>query len=267
MLFKRFVAVWEAGTYSYCVRPLLLIAALWLCCLTAWGQTSPFNVQFLSKPNALADRQYLGITVSNIPGVQTPWLSDIDGASFSLANVNNLTVNGTLRVTSGSFHLGPNSLLITNLINGSGSEMIQDGTGALGITTNYLTLEVPIRGDDHDGHYIFFDGLSFVDGSGNTRLEFTTDAEEVHSGASIIMDNTNADLIISGGAIHFHAGGLTTNLSVVFTATMTTNVLNFTNGLLVAVNGSAAPAHGASIIQPAGLGYLLQPGGGTLLLP
>lgn len=39
-------------------RLLLLL----VCTSTAWAQTSPFNVIFLSKPNAQTDRDYLMIT-------------------------------------------------------------------------------------------------------------------------------------------------------------------------------------------------------------
>lgn len=60
--------------------------------------------------------------------------------------------------------------------------------------------------------------------------------------------------------------GLTTNFDVVFANTGLTNTLSFTNGLLASITGMAPPAHGPSIVLPGG-GYLIQPGGSTLLLP
>lgn len=74
---------------------------------------------------------------------------------------------------------------------------------------------------------------------------------------------TNHVIINASGGT---GGGITTNICVVF-CDGSTNVLSFTNGLLALVTGPAPPPHGASIIQPAGLGYLVQPGGSTLLLP
>lgn len=66
-------------------------------------------------------------------------------------------------------------------------------------------------------------------------------------------------LLTTGG----FGSGLTTNLPMIF-AGGTTNVLNFSNGLLVAING---PVRGSSLVQPAGRGYYLQPNGGSYLLP
>ena len=62
------------------------------------------------------------------------------------------------------------------------------------------------------------------------------------------------------------ASGLTTNIAVIFSIGGTTNTLNFTNGVLMAINGSTAPVHGPSLKLPGG-GYLLQVNGGTFLTP
>jgi hypothetical protein len=87
-------------------------------------------------------------------------------------------------------------------------------------------------------------------------------------GTNINFTYTNNRVVINstGGGTNSFGGGLTTNFSVLFQDTGLTNMLYFTNGLLVAV---VAPSiHGSSLIQPAGAGYLLQPGGtSTLLLP
>lgn len=58
-------------------------------------------------------------------------------------------------------------------------------------------------------------------------------------------------------------GGITTNICVRF-CDGTDRTLTFTNGLLAAVS---PPPLNSFLIQPAGLGYLLQPGGGKFILP
>lgn len=58
--------------------------------------------------------------------------------------------------------------------------------------------------------------------------------------------------------------GLTTNLCFVDCAGLT-NVLNFTNGLLMAINGSVGPSHGPSLLLEGG-GYILLESGDTILL-
>jgi hypothetical protein len=96
----------------------------------------------------------------------------------------------------------------------------------------------------------------------------------MYVGGDLKANDINGDTIYAAsgfvgdgsGLTNVPTVGLTTNIAVVFTSTMTTNTLNFTNGLLMAINGSLAPVHGASLIQPGG-SYLLQPSGGTLLLP
>lgn len=59
--------------------------------------------------------------------------------------------------------------------------------------------------------------------------------------------------------------GLNTNICVMF-CDGSTNLLNITNGLIVAINGSFPPVHGPSWIWPNG-GHILWPNGGYISLP
>jgi hypothetical protein len=76
-----------------------------------------------------------------------------------------------------------------------------------------------------------------------------------------------SDMTVSQGASYFHAGGISTTQSVMLVFGGSTNVWTnaFVNGLLIA-SGPAGAGHASSLILPGG-GYLLQPNGGTFLLP
>lgn len=82
-------------------------------------------------------------------------------------------------------------------------------------------------------------------------------------GTNIWFTYTNNRVVINAGGGSGNSSGLTTNIAVVF-GNGSTNTLVFTNGSLAAIIPLAA--HGPSIILPGG-GYLLQPGGGSYLLP
>lgn len=84
-------------------------------------------------------------------------------------------------------------------------------------------------------------------------------------GLGVYFTYTNNRVVINASNTAPGFVGRTTNICVIF-CDGSTNVLSFTNGLLAAVNGPPPP-HAASIIQPLGAGYIIQPDGSTLLLP
>lgn len=144
----------------------------------------------------------------------------------------------------------------------SGSQLYlqsDDGTG-----TN--TVSLVLRGQPYGGDFITArapNGVAFdVDGEGN--ISFVRGVyyswPTYSSTGSLTNDGVgNLGWSPSSGT----TTGLTTNFPVVF-GNGSTNTLNFTNGLLMAINGALGPSHGPSILLESG-SYILLENGGTIL--
>lgn len=228
------------------MKPHLVIFALCLCASTAWGQTmSYWWSQMVKKPDAEQSADYFMLPGTNITftivnnhvvisssgggGTNSPSVITNIASQFYVLKTGD-TMTGQLVITNGNAF--GNIVLWADSVSEISFRLTNGYIGNLTYETNgfnmydYLT----VTGGD-----ISTDGIFNGDGSGLTNVTATT-------------------------------SGLTTNVSVVFTATMTTNTLNFTNGLLMAINGTVAPVHCSSLVLPGG-GYLIQPNLGTLCLP
>lgn len=240
------------------MRPLLVIFAL-LAALSARAQQSAFNTILLSKPNAQADRDYLGIFPTNIPGLG-PYVQHIatnsGGGGWSYDPITRtIWYNSSFgRVYLGN-GIGTNELTVLWYDGSSywGGPMTNQVPAGL---TN-LTLagwdQVAIRfaftnpGASSDLVYNF-EGFTFGDdvrtpGGFFAGNGFYGDAEFLTNFPGLSI--TQSLLLVSGGATNLY-----------------TNVFN--HGLLIASGKSGAAAHGPSLLLEGG-GYILLEGGGTIL--
>lgn len=254
-LYSQFATNWLSSNAFY----LLLTGQI-------TNYTAGSNVTFtLTSPHTYRISSTGGGGGTNIIGDQV-WTNDV--ANSQIAPIGSYGSSGSLGVNFGSPWL-VSFFIDTN----SGYSQIflqsDDGSG-----TNMTSLQLlseygpPSPGYASQNYIVAADyqhgDLFRVDGHGDLRTiaEVPYVWPRSNANGSLTNDGSgNLGWSPSSGT----TTGLTTNICVVF-CDATTNTLNFTNGLLMAINGASGPSHAPSIILPGG-GYLLQPSGSTILLP
>jgi hypothetical protein len=266
----------KAGTQGASWAALAFALGLVLIALPALGQGIPlygssWAQQFVRRADAPRAVQFLGLTnlvtqaqlaTNNLIATSTNAIYAQYATNWLGSNAFWISVSGMVGRTNFPYTAITNSpwWAYGDVVTNAYIHIAQNGTNAF---------DVP---------YLNFIGAGWTITYGDpvAEIKYTPSGSVIMAAGGIINGQTNVTLGGSFTGTFYGNGtglsnvvstttGLTTNLCVVF-CDATTNTLNFTNGLLVAINGTVAPAHCSSIILPGG-GYLLQPSGGSLCLP
>jgi hypothetical protein len=177
---------------------------------------------------------------------------------------------------TGDLVMSDSAIQTATAIPGSTSLLVSNVNSVMKFTEQGLSLF-----NTFPGPFIYFKDTTSGLGANlsyNSSLGFWVDGNA--NGAFYVVSGINKYAGINSNSVHSGDGGLLTNITgtvglsitqnaVLWSSTLTNQVAYtnvFANGLLIA-SGPYVSAHGSSLIQPAGLGYILQPGGGSLLLP